>query len=353
MKNLIFGGDLSSYLNPDGTRYELVPSDIEIRNNYFYKPLSWKIGHPSFAGYAWVVKNLFELKNAQRVVIDGNIFENNWRMGQVGDAILFTPRTENGLMPWARVQDVQFTNNIVRHTASAFQISGRDDNQQTVIDNRITIRNNLFEDVASVTWCGSDCTAGNFLRIDATSNVRVDHNTFFHDGSIAAPGNRPNTGFVYTNNLSQRGSNGVFATEGEGVNALEIRFPGSTFLKNVVYGIPQPQSYYCGRPDRIQCYPAANNFYPPINGETFDSLFVNRAAGNYRLAANSPYAGAGTDGRDIGADIGAIEAATAGVITGISSQTAYTGIPSAVPGVIEAENYDNGGQGIAYYDESG
>ena len=38
-------------------------------------PLSWRIGDPSYAGTEWSVKNLFELKNARRVLVDGNIFQ--------------------------------------------------------------------------------------------------------------------------------------------------------------------------------------------------------------------------------------------------------------------------------------
>src|SRR5207247_1341652 len=55
-ENVMFGGDGPSILN-------LVPADIEVRGNYFFKPLTWKVGDPSYAGVAWTVKNLFELKN--------------------------------------------------------------------------------------------------------------------------------------------------------------------------------------------------------------------------------------------------------------------------------------------------
>src|SRR5437870_10818742 len=50
----------------------LVPSDIEIRANHLFKPLTWLPGHPTFAGIYWTVKNNFELKNAARVLVDGN-----------------------------------------------------------------------------------------------------------------------------------------------------------------------------------------------------------------------------------------------------------------------------------------
>ena len=38
---------------------------------------------------------------------------------------------------------------------------------------------------------------------------------------------------------------------------------------------------------------------------------------DYHLVPGSPYKGAGTDGRDVGADIDAVMAATAGVIGGV------------------------------------
>ena len=46
-ENLMFGG-------ADPSIPDLVPSDIEIRGNHLFKPLSWKIGHPTYAGTAVV-----------------------------------------------------------------------------------------------------------------------------------------------------------------------------------------------------------------------------------------------------------------------------------------------------------
>src|SRR5207247_3282410 len=64
-ENIIFGGG-------DPSIGGLIPSDIVIRGNYLTKQLAWR-SQPS-----WNVKNLFELKNAQRVLVDGNIMEYNW-----------------------------------------------------------------------------------------------------------------------------------------------------------------------------------------------------------------------------------------------------------------------------------
>jgi hypothetical protein len=61
-ENILFGGA------PGST----TPADIEIRRNHLFKPMNWKAGRPDFVGSAandpFIVKNLFELKNAQRVL---------------------------------------------------------------------------------------------------------------------------------------------------------------------------------------------------------------------------------------------------------------------------------------------
>src|ERR1035438_1377884 len=64
-----------------------VPSDIEIRNNYIFKALSWVVNS------CCAIKNAFELKSGQRVLLDGNTIENVWMNAQVGFAIQLTPRT--------------------------------------------------------------------------------------------------------------------------------------------------------------------------------------------------------------------------------------------------------------------
>ncbi|HEX8687808.1 MAG TPA: hypothetical protein VF654_14970, partial [Pyrinomonadaceae bacterium] len=132
-ENLMFGGGLPTLVG-------VIPSDIEIRRNHFAKPPGWR--------GVWSVKNLLELKNARRVVIDGNLFEYNWTDAQQGYAILLTPRTSGAAT--AVVEDVSFTNNVVRHVAAVFHVAGQDDlsaDPKAHRLRRIRIANNLFEDV--------------------------------------------------------------------------------------------------------------------------------------------------------------------------------------------------------------
>src|SRR5439155_19433812 len=123
-ENVLFGG-------ADPSTAGLVPSDIEIRHNHFIKPLTWKADDPTYLGTPWTVKNLLELKNAQRVVIDGNVLEYNWPAAQNGFAVLFTVRNQDGHSPWSTVSDVVFSNNILRHATSALNVLGHDDNYPT------------------------------------------------------------------------------------------------------------------------------------------------------------------------------------------------------------------------------
>jgi len=92
----------------------------------------------------WAVKNIFELKNAQDVVVEGNVFENLWVADQPGYPIVFTPRNQSGTAPWSVVQRVTFQYNVVRHTAGGVNILGTDNLQPSQRTNHLTIRHNVF-----------------------------------------------------------------------------------------------------------------------------------------------------------------------------------------------------------------
>jgi hypothetical protein len=274
----------------------LVPTDIEVRRNHFAKDPAWFPKHPSYAGAHWAVKNLFELKNARRVVVDGNLFEYNWTDAQAGYSILLTPRP-NDSGDAAVIEDVQFTNNIVRHVAAGLYVMGQDDlsrNSNAKLLRRVTISNNLFDDVSGRRWDGD----GVFIKIGrSATNVTIDHNTVLHAGNITKTWGEPNSGFVFTNNLLAHNEYG-FMGDGQspGLRTIETYFPGASFRANVIAGA------------EARLYPPGN-FFPP----TLDAVgFADAAAGNYRLQPASPFRGRATDGKDIGCDFAALEAAQTG-----------------------------------------
>ena len=274
-ENILIGGADPSIPN-------LVPSDIEIRRNHLYKPPAWR--------GVWTVKNIFEIKSARRVTVDGNLFENNWTDAQNGYAILFTVRNQDGGAPWSVIEDLQFTNNIVRHTGSGINILGKDYINPSLQSARILVKNNLFEDVNGQTWSGQ----GNFLILANGFDVRVENNTVFHTGNVTTANGTPSPNYVFRNNLLAHNDYGVIGDGmGYGLPTINAFFPGAAFERNVIAGGPDYK------------YPS-NNFFP---ASLNDVGFVDRAGGNYRLGNGSSYKNAGTDGKDIGCDFDALAAA--------------------------------------------
>lgn len=186
----------------------------------FGRGFSWTVTAPTFTdtgavgtvatpptgkGTHWLVKNIFELKNARRVVAEYNVFEWNWPDGQAGYAIVFTPRNSGRQCDWCAVQDVAFQYNIIRHTAAAVNILGYDSPSISGQAANIRIRHNLFNDISSAHWGGN----GWFLLIgDEPRDIIVDHNTIDHDGGSlvyaygrTATGARTILGFQFVNNL--------------------------------------------------------------------------------------------------------------------------------------------------------
>jgi hypothetical protein len=119
-ENVMFGGAGKNFNRG-------VPSDIEIRNNYLYKPLAWaKPGLSLPPNPTMVVKNAFECKSCQRVLFDSNVIENVWAAGQVGYAIVLTVRSSQS-GDFAVVSDITITNNLLKNVVSGFNTLAKDD----------------------------------------------------------------------------------------------------------------------------------------------------------------------------------------------------------------------------------
>jgi poly-beta-1,6-N-acetyl-D-glucosamine synthase len=283
-ENVMFGG-------ADPRIKNLVPSDIEIVGNTFAKPLQWKSDHPRFAGTEWSVKNLFELKNARRVLIEGNLFEYNWPHAQNGFAILFTVRNQDGKAPWSVVEDVIFRDNVVRHVAAVFNILGHDDNHPSRQTSRILIVNNVFADVGGQWGHGRL-----FQLLDGTRDVVIDHNTAFQTGSILFGGDhRPHLGFIFQNNIVLSGASGITGSNtAQGSATLARYFPDAVVRRNLIVGGTR------------ESFPG-DNLFPASLAE----VGVAPAATGDPFARLAPrYAGMGTDGRDPGARLETVPALT-------------------------------------------
>jgi hypothetical protein len=248
----------------------LIPSDIEIRHNHFFKPLTWRVGDPSYGGVHWSVKNHLELKNARRVVVDGNLFENCWGDAQTGFAVVLTPRQD----PLATVEDVAFTNNLIRNAGGGVNLLGVDNyapRPGSPRQHNITIRNNLFEQIGTEP----------LFQINGVVELTIDHNTCFHKGNIITAYGDPSPRFVFTNNIVEQNQYGII---GDGGVPLSTYFPSGLIRKNVIIGAGS------GYPD---------NFTP---AKVEDLKFVDPGKRDYALLAASPYKGKSTDRKDPGCD---------------------------------------------------
>lgn len=303
-ENVMFGG-------ADPSVPDLVPADIVVARNHMAKPLRWQKGHPQYEGADWAVKNLFELKNARRVLVEGNVFERNWVHAQNGFAILFTVRNQDGGAPWSVVEDVTFANNIVRHVGSGINILGRDDNHPSEQTRRIAIRNNLFLDVGG-TWGNGRL----FQLLDGTHSVSIDHNTALQTGSILFGGDHaPHTAFVFQNNVMPHNEHGITGSGTEaGTQTLARYFPRAVVRGNVIIGGDR------GR------YPSDNTFADSAE----DAGIAALRTGSVAAVAQRPPRATDTGGV-AGADLVALLQAVDGVAP-LDGDSAGVAAAGAIPG---------------------
>ena len=282
-ENILFGG-----ADPDITN--LTPSDIEIRRNHFFKPASLK--------GVWLVKNLFEIKHAQRVLVEGNIFENNWTSGQTGTGVVFKTTNQDGACTWCVTQDVTFRLNLVRNVGGGMSIAAAPDNNFTSVHaRRLTIVDNVITNINTGIFDGS---GRGFLIDGDVTDLVISHNTVIDPTSGAVIfGTGGSVRSMIRDNVMGGGAFGVKGDATAAGSATVTAFmQGGAFFGNVIQ-LPSSTGYPAG------------NFYPTslsaIN-------FFNLSGADFRLQAASAFRGVGTDFLDPGANIDALTTAIAGVI---------------------------------------
>ncbi|MGC2196822.1 MAG: putative Ig domain-containing protein [Terriglobales bacterium] len=319
-ENIIFGGGAAT----------LAPTDIEVRGNHMFKPIRWMKGSPSFVGgrdgHPFIVKNLFELKNAQRVLLEGNILDNSWGgFSQVGFGILLTPKNQAGaagvsVCPACLVTDVTVRYNLVRHTGAGIQIgNGVSATGGVPRDGqRYSIHDVIFEDIDGAAYSGSGLLAqvSTGLNAPLLQNVKIDHitatsalKTLFAFGDDVKVNGKMNN-FTFTNSITSTGTFPFVAAHGgpedcpyhvSKVALLNACFSNYEFSHNALIAPPSgwlPSAWPEG------------NFFPASPAQVqFTDAQPEKT--NYVLLQSSPYKNAGSDGKDLGADVAAVTAAIA------------------------------------------
>ncbi|HEV8218124.1 MAG TPA: hypothetical protein VGP95_19865 [Gemmatimonadaceae bacterium] len=292
-ENIAFGG-------ADPWIANLVPSDIEIRHNHIFKPMGWR--------GKWNGKNLIEFKAGRRVLIEANVAENSYPDGQAGFAVLLWSVNQDGGCTWCVTEHVTVRNNLFRNIASGFQLTARWSERPSALMNHVTIRNNLMIGINNPAVAAS--TSRVFQIGNGIAALTIDHNTgfgpdatFMWGDSTKAPEQ------IITNNLTGGGSYQIFTPFGAGSVAWGlVAGPRSKFAGNVVALASDWSNVIPG------------NYYPKslnaigLAGGGGAAYSATAAPADLGLGASSPYRGKGTDGKDPGANVPAILAATQGVV---------------------------------------
>jgi hypothetical protein len=354
-EGILLGGSVGPKPTPAGCTIGVncnldVPTDIEVRENYFFKPLSWNGNTTVPVSYGWPVgKNGFEIKIGARALFEGNVIENVWYSAQVGYCWSTAPKNQsNGgspsvaTAPTALTHDFTYRYNYCYNAAYGIGLYQSMDagcaNCQAQGANRISIHDNVIGDFMNLGNLSSSST-GDGLELmtvpDSTgqnlnqmNNIKISHNTFVKAirGLTSFGG-----GAGQMHNITMQDNIMHFGTYG----FMDIGFGGGcdtpfgvgnfaysilnacvsnwTVDHNAVFnwnGGALGANWPAGGTGSGNFFFNGNSGVGFINYGTGNSNFN---PGNYSLTTSSPLHNAGSDGRDVGADITTLLTAISGV----------------------------------------
>jgi hypothetical protein len=327
-ENILFGGSAGT----------MVPTDIAIQRNHLFKPLTWMPGQPGFVGGVnpqatncrkfntpgycpFIVKNLFELKNAQRLLFEGNVLENTWPgFSQHGFAVVLTPLSQGGTSgnPNTTVADVTLRYNRISHAASglviaevAFQWG------PPKLEARLSIHDDIFDGLSPAYYNGDTMAVGVGFEISHCAtctplqDIDINHLTMLLESPrllmlLGAPVDAPIHNLKFTNNI-------VSAPPGLAINGIGPNAPcgfrGSTNLTKLASCIAPYTFTANALIGAASTWPTGNHF-PRTPQDVKFVNYSNGKSGDYHLSLASPQKRASTDGKDLGADIDAVDRST-------------------------------------------
>ena len=310
----------------------LTNHDITITHNTMSKNSAWWMGATS-----WTQKCLLEFKGGVRILVEGNIFENQAWDGQ-GFAFRFTVRNNSGGSPGEanEVSDLTFRYNLVRNVTNGFSMFGDDDQGAgylTLHSKRWYLHDNLIYGLGWNCGGGADCgdlwqfASGGSTCVDTSptcknESVTITHNTVDNVGAFVLRSYIAGlSGLDFRDNLINANSQyGVFANFGANswattaLNDIWTISPNWSWTYNRIAEI--------GNGDSSANYPQGTNSY---HASYTSILWTDRAGLDYTLQAGSPAKSAASDGTDQGVNFTAYNAAQAG--------TSDTTAPAAPTGV--------------------
>lgn len=362
-EGILFGGANGPALTPNGCTVLVncnidVPSDGEVRLNYFYKPETWNgntytTGSVTPGGAGWPVeKNGLEMKTGQRWFFEGNTIENTWYHAQVGYTWSVAPvNQQSGGTPsvptcnTCGVWDFVYRNNYAYNVAYGFAayafIPAGCSGCSSQGGWRIVFRNNLIDNL-NLSICTS-CSAGDgwefITAVDPSGSGlnQLNNLVLLHNGITKAI---RSTGFMGGGNGTTQMNNWIwqdnyFSYGNFGVGPVGTsRCDNGFSFNNHLFGLLNACVATYTMDHNIQISfiggtPGTTNNGWPTDGKGAGNFFCNNslncwngtsfanAAGftnfnggdsgfnptNYIFLGTSPFHNAGHDGTDIGPNI--------------------------------------------------
>lgn len=312
-QNALFGGSGAT----------VNPTDIEMRRNHLFRPMIWKEGEPGYkpspSGNPYIVKNNFEVKNAQRLLFEANLLENSWGgFSQTGYSILLNPRNQNNRCPKCQVTDITIRYIRIRNVGGVFSISNSlsKTGGESADGGRYSIHDVIADKVHLEDFKGHGNLLAFLSNRPPLHDVQLEHITAFVPGVLVSIKNKgdklENFGLSYSvlsagdrrPSLASAGggpANCATKTQKMGAEAvLKACFEPYKFEKNLIIG---------GR-----------GAWPPgtIGVSSREAAGIRSDLGlctekGPGCAKVSPGLRAAAGNRDLGADVQAVEAAIAGV----------------------------------------
>lgn len=292
-ENIFYGG-------ADPLVANALSRDSEIRRNTLFS--DWTL---LATGYC--KKNIFELKNAQRVLFDGNTLQYSWNVacgggGQSGNCMTLTPVNQGGLQPWANVADVTVSNNDMQDCGGYYvTINGRSVQNpgSYAPTQRLGFFNNVFRGLNQTTFntgLGGSTTGGFGYDAGGSASGIVGQNgaapfntTWLHNGIYGSATNGNYWMFLnalgtctFQNRVGLTYKANIYVGDGEINGSCQVTldnfftnygnfFPGSSLTGNVMVGV----TAWAAPSSAIQSnnfFPAGTASAPPTN------LFTNYAS---------------------------------------------------------------------------
>ncbi len=395
-ESIIYGGS-------DNRIDAMTPTNIEFRRCVFTKRTEWRTNNRNSSGETINEKNLFETKNARRMYVESSLFSNHWdALRSQYDAIVLKssadkPNSGQGV-PWAVSEEIVFENNRISHVNGGLSVVRDSPSGSISFDalkpQHIKLNNVLLDDMTIGRW-GESRTWAFFTN--GVDDFQIKHISIID--SIDLLDQLKETAMVLTSVNSKRlevvnsiiplnhygirnscaegtaslnvATSGWFdAATGSSCDARTGAFGGSWKFEGNIF--PLLRNFH-----HADAYPA-NNFYP--QNYTAAGMAAYRRCdvswqtdkceseiNDFALSPDSAYKNKATDATDPGIDAELLTERLR-CTSGGDTRQCFTGgdaIPNqptapfpgpaaaVIPGIIEAENFDRGGEGVAYHDRLG